>query len=149
MTTYTVHMKEAADPDDVVFVPEGFSLAAFLFTALWAFWNRLWIVGLVTLVVLTAVTAVPVRLGIGPEITGIVQLALSIIFGFEANNLRRLTLARSGYREIALVSGDTLQDAELRYFMSHARVAPAAPAEAVRSIPDRYAHDTLGLFGNV
>jgi len=149
MTTYTVHMKEAADPDDVVLVPEGFSLGAFLFTALWAFWKHLWIVGLVALVALTALTAVPIHLSIGPEITGIVQLALSILFGFEANNLRRFTLARSGYREIALVSGDSLLDAELRYFASRTSVAPAAPADAAQPIPARYAHDALGLFGNV
>ena len=45
MKTYCIFAK----PDDsaatsAVFVPDGFSWAVFVFTGLWALWNRMWFV---------------------------------------------------------------------------------------------------------
>ena len=56
MTTYSIY----ARPDDrgaadAIFLPDGFSWRAFVFTWIWALWNRMWIVaGLALSVMLIA-----------------------------------------------------------------------------------------------
>ncbi len=66
MTTYTLHLPEDALPGDpealerAQVVPDGFSWAAFFFTALWFFAHRLWLAGLAVLAGLVAL-AVGVR----------------------------------------------------------------------------------------
>ncbi len=57
-------------------------------------------------------------------------------------------LARSGHESIAMVSGSSLAEAELRYFAERPQAA-APSGTATGAPPSRYAHDTLGLFGNV
>ncbi len=148
MAVYTVHRKPGVAPDDVTLVPEGFNLRAFLFTVLWALWNRLWVLSCIIAVVLVAVATLPSYLGLGAEFTAIPHLAVALLFGFEANDLRRLALSRAGFEEIALVSGSSLDEAELRFFAGHTR-APAPVASNSEPTPSRFAHDTLGLFGNV
>jgi hypothetical protein len=148
MAVYTIHKRSGAVPDDVTLVPEGFNVRAFLFTVLWALWHRLWVLACLIAVVLVAMATVPEYLGLRPELAAIVQLALALLFGFEANDLRRWAMARSGYQAIAMVSGASLAEAELRYFAS--RPHPLTALEvATSATPSRYAHDTLGLFGNV
>ena len=148
MAVYTVHKKPDAAPDDVTLVPEGFNVRAFLFTVLWALWNRLWVLACVIAVVLVAVTTLPAYFGLSAEVAAIMQLAASLLFGFEANDLRRFTLARSGYEQIAMISGSSLAEAELRYFVQRPK-ASAPAGSSSESSPSRYAHDTLGLFSNV
>jgi hypothetical protein len=148
MAVYTIHKRSGAVPDDVTLVPEGFNVRAFLFTVLWALWHRLWVLACLIAVVLVAMATVPEYLGLRPELAAIVQLALALLFGFEANDLRRWAMARSGYQAIAMVSGASLAEAELRYFASRPR--PLTVSEvAASATPSRYAHDTLGLFGNL
>jgi Protein of unknown function (DUF2628) len=148
MAVYTVHKKPDAAPDDVTLVPEGFNVRAFVFTVLWALWNRLWVLACLIAVVLVAVATVPDYLGFRPELAAIAHMALALLFGFEANDLRRWALSRSGYHTIAMVSGASLAEAELRYFASRPQSSAPSQAAAVTT-PTRYAHDTLGLFGNV
>ena len=148
MAVYTVHKKPDAAPDDVTLVPEGFNVRAFLFTVLWALWNRLWVLACVIAVVLVAATTLPAYFGLSAEVAAIMQLAASLLFGFEANDLRRFTLARSGYEQVAMISGSSLAEAELRYFVQRPK-APAPAGSSSGSSPSRYAHDTLGLFSNV
>jgi Protein of unknown function (DUF2628) len=148
MAVYTVHRKPDAAPDDVTLVPEGFNVRAFLFMVLWALWNRLWVLACVIAVVLVASATLPAYFGLSAEVAAVMQLAASLLFGFEANDLRRSTLARSGYEQIAMVGGSSLAEAELRYFAERPK-ASAPVGSTTESAPSRYAHDTLGLFGNV
>ena len=148
MAVYTVHRKPDAAPDDVTLVPEGFNFSAFLFTVLWALWNRLWVLACVIAVVLVAVATLPLQFGLGSDIAGVLQLAVALLFGFEANDLHRYALIKAGYRDVAMVSGASRIEAELRYFASRPIVSTSAGANS-QSSPSRYAHDTLGLFGNV
>lgn len=148
MAVYTVHRKPDAPSDNVTMVPEGFNFSAFLFTVLWALWNRLWVLACVIAVVLVAVATLPIYFGLSAALAAVMQLAASLLFGFEANDLSRFALARSGYERIAMVSGSSLAEAELRYFAERPKTS-APGGSTTESAPSRYAHDTLGLFGNV
>ncbi len=135
MRFFTVHERPAAAAggEDVVLVGSGFSWAAALLTPLWLLWHRQWL-GLI------GYLGLMLPLGFGLELIGIadpadlvIGAALSFLFGASAADLRRWTLRRNGWAEIAVVAGRDVLEAELRY-RSEARHAmpgtrvPVSPA---------------------
>lgn len=121
LKVYTIHVKGAAGQDagfdpDAILVPEGFSILALLFQGFWALYHRLWLVALgLFIVTFVAEAAAEYLLG-DATIVFAVNLGLAILIGAEARNLWRWTLERRGYREAGVVLGETLEDAERRYF---------------------------------
>jgi hypothetical protein len=129
MATYVIYANERIE--DAVFVPEGFSWAAAVFTGFWALWHRMWIVGVVALAVILAANALP------PSLEIFVDLASALVFGVFGNDLREWSLARRGLRYIDVVEANDLETAEFQFYASP-RPTPAAPGVAP---------DMLGLFG--
>lgn len=117
MRSYTIHYR-AAD-QDVVVVKEGFSWGAFVFTALWALWHRLWLTFLALLVLLLAIDAAAEALDLGEAIASVIGLAASVWIGFSANDWRRRGLERRGY-ELRTVVAAQDGDAALRRYMDFA-----------------------------
>jgi hypothetical protein len=131
MSVYTVHeppLRAAdalADPERFVFVRDGFYAWAFLLTPLWLLWHRLWLV-FVSYVVLSAVLDSALRLaGASALVITLVGLLISLLIGLEAATLQRLTLRRRGWRNVGVVSGDDVEDAERRFFDAWLRQPPA------------------------
>jgi hypothetical protein len=131
MSVYTVHEPPlraagaSADPERFVFVRDGFYLWAFLLTPFWLLWHRLWL-AFASYVVLSAVVDSALRLaGASAGLITLVGLLISLLVGLEAGTLQRLTLRRRRWRNIGLVSGDDLEDAERRFFDSWLQRAPA------------------------
>jgi hypothetical protein len=121
LKVYTIHVKPAAGQDagfdpDAILVPEGFSFLALLFQGFWALYHRLWLVGLAIFVVTFAAEAAVQRLFGDATIVFAVNLGLAILIGAEARNLWRWTLERHGYHQVGVVLGESLEDAERRYF---------------------------------
>lgn len=146
MAIYSVHNRPATPADDVIFVKEGFSWTAFVFTLLWALWHRMWIVAAIVFSATAAIAALASGLGLGNLPLNLASIAASLILGFEGNDLRRWSLARQGYKEVALAAGRDIDEAELRFFAARAssRLPEANPAPPkLRS----EGHDPLGLFG--
>jgi hypothetical protein len=120
MSSYTVHQPliagAAADPNRFVFVRDGFSWPAFLLTPLWMLWHRLWIVLAIYLVLSAGIDIGLRALGAPLSMFVIVGLLLSLLVGLEAGTLRRFKLTRRRWRNIGVVTGDDLEDAERRFF---------------------------------
>ncbi|MFP3921650.1 MAG: DUF2628 domain-containing protein [Dichotomicrobium sp.] len=126
MAVYTVHapdereLREGGDlgayTDRFVFVPERFSLLAMLFSLLWLLVHRLWLATLGFVVLVMALNGVGTALGFSQQTLSLFSLALSVLVGFEAHNLRRLALERSGYRLAGVVSASSRQEAEHKFF---------------------------------
>jgi len=121
MKTFTVHTPPPSgnaekDALDTLFVREGFALWAFLIPLFWLLAHRMWLV-LLGYLVFTGLVEGAAYL-IGDVVPGIFALLITILFGLEANSLRRWTLDRKGYRFVAVASGRTLEEAEQRYFDS-------------------------------
>jgi hypothetical protein len=144
MSIYTVHSRPDDEPDTVVLVGEGFSWPAFAFTALWALTKGLWLAAfiLVCLFALIASAASILRLGDGAALA--LQVAVSTILGLEAHNIRRWSLGRAGYREVATVGGNSLTEAELAYFCM-TRAVRQSPGNGRTSHSAEY--DRLGMSG--
>ncbi len=131
MSVYTVHQPPLrpadafADPARFAFVRDGFSVWAFLVAALWMLWHRMWLVLLIYLVVAAGVEAAMRYAGVPGAVIVVVGLLVSLLIGIEASTLRRFTLARRGWKNIGVVSGEDLEDAERRFFDAWVREAPA------------------------
>jgi hypothetical protein len=114
----------------LAFVRDGFSWTAALFTPIWLLAHRLWwpfvIYGLagVGLELLTE------QLEFHPGWSILAAAVMSLLIGFEADTLRRWSLARRGWSQIGAVSGRTTEDCERRWFEmwlpTQPVIAPAA-----------------------
>ena len=162
MSVYTVHeppMHGAgalAEAERFVFVRDGFSFWAFIAAPLWMLWHRMWLVlaGYVLLTII--ITAALVMLGASSTALVIVGLGIALLVGLEANTLRRLTLRLHGWRNVAIVSGHDVEDAEQRFFDSWLHQAPAQrddtatppplPPSAPNAPRSSQPPDVLGLF---
>lgn len=116
-----------------VFVPEGFSRAAFFLGPLWLVWHRLWLELLAWLVLFAALASGELRF-IAAGTGFLIAVLLELLLGLEANNLRRGGLARAGYRLVDVAAGATRDDAE-RSFFRRALTPDAAPPQPVRGNP--------------
>jgi len=122
MSVYTVHQpplrpaQAAPDPERFAFVRDGFSIWAFLFSALWMLRYRMWLVLLIYLVLATGIEWGLRAVGVSGPFLGLVGLLISVLVGIEAGTLRRFTLSRRGWKNVGIVSGDDLEDAERRFF---------------------------------
>jgi Protein of unknown function (DUF2628) len=160
MSVYTVHeppLRAAdvlADPDRFVFVRDGFYVWAFLLTPLWMLWHRLWVV-FIGYIVFSAVLESALKFaGASAAVIALVSLLISFLIGLEAGTLRRLTLRHRRWRNVGVVSGDDLEDAERRFFDTWLRRAPAqaaSPAPAGPAAPiaplTAYASEPSGVIG--
>ncbi|MCB1548076.1 MAG: DUF2628 domain-containing protein [Hyphomicrobiaceae bacterium] len=122
MIVFTAHEPAVPKPDaldraeSIVFVREGFSVWAAVFGPLWCLVNGLWIVLAGLLAITLGLTALVGLLTSAPAAGTVVSAALNLVFGFEANNLKRWTLSRKGYRTVGVVAGANAEDCERRFF---------------------------------
>lgn len=164
MSVYTVHepplraAEAAPNPERFVFVRDGFYFGAFLFSVLWMLWHRMWLILLIYVVVVAGLEAVLRYFGFSSLLLAFIGLLLALLVGIEAATLRRFKLSRRGWKNIGVVRGDNLEDAERRFFevwLSRAPAArpgpsasppsppPAPPPQAPRASA---APDIVGLF---
>ncbi|MEM1047031.1 MAG: DUF2628 domain-containing protein [Pseudomonadota bacterium] len=137
MKTYTVHMKAPSgdrtkDALDAVFIPEGFSLWAFLFPIPWMLINRMWLI-LMTFIVVTGFLEYGANF-FGRIIPGVFLILATGLFAFEAYALRRWTIEGKGYRLVGIASGRSLADAEQRFFETWSDSAPGS-GRIIRPMP--------------
>jgi Protein of unknown function (DUF2628) len=162
MSVYTVHEPPlraggaSADPERLVFVRDGFYFWAFLLTALWMLWHRLWLVLLIYVVVAVGLDFAMYYAGVPSAGVAVVELLISLLVGIEAGTLRRFTLARRGWNNIGVVSGDDVENAERRFYdgwvrsAAGKRVAPSALSPGLPPPPpssrSQQSPDIIGLF---
>jgi hypothetical protein len=145
MALFNILEAPDGNPDRVMVIREGFSPGAFIFTVFWALWQRMWVVAAILIAVLAAISLAAGLLGLGPNLTSVLEAAVSLIFGFEATRLRTVSSERAGYRLVGLIEASNQEAAELQYFTGRQRPSPPVNAPVLPPA----SHDTLGLFGNL
>ena len=162
MSVFTVHeppLRAAGavpEPERFVFVRDGFYFWAFIAAWLWMIWHRMWLVLLIYIVVSGAVESAVYYAGARSGGVLLAGLLIALLVGVEASTLRRFTLARRGWKNVGIVNGEDLEDAERRFFDAWLRrtnspsSGPPAPmprsasAAPVRRGP--LGPDVIGLF---
>ena len=145
MIVYTVHepprpgQSIEARADSIEFVKEGFTIWGFVFGPLWLLYNRAWLAFILTLVVMAGLAALLIQLGLKDQAPGIVDILVSLIIGFEGNDILRWSLQRKGYALLASVAGRNRLECERRFFdawlpdAAGKGPAPGTPAMGLKS----------------
>jgi hypothetical protein len=116
MRHYTVHVRSAADPDDVRFVKDGFNWPAFFAPAVWLIAKRQWLWLVLYLLALALIGAIVTAGNLTDGVFALVLAALSLLVGLEANDIYRRSLARRGFLSLGAAAGADLEAAELQFF---------------------------------
>ena len=128
MTTYSIYAKPNDETAaEAIFLPDSFSWGAFVFTWVWALWNRMWIVAALVLSVMFIASALPAV----PQF--LLTLGVNILMGLHGNDLLGWSLTRRGYSEIGLSNGGSMEEAELRFYADGVECSIAAIANASQS----------------
>lgn len=119
MRIYSVHVRGGEPDQDLVLVKDGFCWPAFFLSVLWAAWHRLWLVALLFLA-LDLTVGVVIGL-IDPDLGAetAITLGLAAAIGAVANDLRRWTLTRRGFKDAGDVLGRDAMAAEQRFCDRH------------------------------
>jgi hypothetical protein len=155
MAIYTVHQpplrqgENSPDPEDFVFVRDGFYFWGFVFGPVWMAWRGLWLVLLLYLVGLSLLGVAMWLLRVNVALQLFVSVLIAFLTGLEASSLQRWTLKRRGYKPVGVVVGDDLESAERRFFSTWTGQTESAPTKQPPKMPLRMRDDSpevLGLF---
>ena len=161
MTVYSVYeppvpaTEVIARADGLAFVREGFSWVALLVPLLWLIYHRMWIEFVVLLLVYIGLQLAFGGDAQGAELIAWASFAISVLFAFEANDLRTASLERRGYRFAGVASGRDRVDAERSFFVKwlpeQERAGSVAPPPrrdpGARTPPPRgEGEEVIGLF---
>jgi hypothetical protein len=164
VTVYSVYEPPAGTKDlteradRLAFVKEGFSWPAFFIPLLWLLYHRMWIEFVVLLLIYIGVQFVVGTESQAQALSAWIGLAISVLFAFEANDLREASLRRRGYRFAGTASGRSRTDAERSFFnlwlpqqIGHARATETMPApprdsEIRPPLPHGEGEEVIGLF---
>jgi hypothetical protein len=145
-----------ARADRLAFVREGFSWAALLVPLVWLLYHRMWIEFVVLILVYVGLQLAFGGNAQGQALTAWAGLAISVLFAFEANDLRTASLERRGYRLAGVVSGRDRVDAERAFFVrwlpEQERTQPVTPLPPRRDTgartprPRGEGEEVIGLF---
>jgi len=108
-------------------VKNGWSWPAFLFTWIWAFVKRLYMIGWIALLAVMLLSSIP-----APEVWLVGNLIISIALGAKGNELRVKRLRDSGYEEVATVEARTPEGALAAHAASQGDENPIPPEGIVR-----------------
>ena len=164
MTVYSVYEPPVQEPDiaeradRLAFVKEGFAWPAFFVLVLWPIYHRMWLEFIVLTVVLIALQLAFGTTSVGQTLAGWASLAITVLFAFEANDLRAASLERRGYRLAGVVSGRDRTEAERAFFTTwlpqQAKAAreperghePRREAPSSGTMPRGEGEEVIGLF---
>jgi hypothetical protein len=141
MRVYSVHeppvrgLDPLPDAERFIFVRDGFYFRAFLFAPLWMLWHRMWLVLAGYLILSAVLETALVLVGATPADVMVVALLISFLVGLEASTLRRFTLNRRGWKNVGIVSGANLEDAERRFFETWVHELPSQRAVPMGPLP--------------
>lgn len=130
MKACTVHEREDAEggvaerAERILFVKEGFAWWALLFPLLWLLFHRMWLVLIGFIVVMVALQMGLTTAGMPSSAGTWLVLGVSLLFAVVANDLRRWTLARNGYREIGPLTGRSRAECEAKFFTAWLAARP-------------------------
>jgi hypothetical protein len=115
---FTVHIHpDGAQPyDSTRFVPEGFSVLAFLFHGFWLWFHRAWLAGLCVISVIVALHMAGESSMLSLASVGLLQFLTRIFIGLQAYDMQRSALKKRGFVLVDVVAAESLLDAQQKFF---------------------------------
>lgn len=135
MRTFTVHANASLPraEDHVRFVKEGLARWAIVSPVLWFLYHRMWWEGAAYFGLSILIAVAGAAVGFQENVTVLLGLGLQLLAALEANDLRRLALARKGYQTIAIAHGADEEEAEARFFANWSHALPQGTDHPITS----------------
>ena len=112
---------------EFIVIKEGFSWPAFVFTALWAIWHRMWLVFFLVLATGVVLQLALALLGADNVAALLISLGYMLLVGYGANDWWRWSLARRGTGQMGIVSAINAETALYRYIDNNLEPASRRP----------------------
>ena len=112
---------------EFIVIKEGFSWPAFVFTVLWAFWNRMWLVFVLLLATGVVLQLALALLDADNVATLLINLGYMLLVGYGANDWWRWSLARRGAVQMGIVAAINAETALHRYIDKNFELASRRP----------------------
>ena len=126
--------EEGGGMAETKFVAERFRWFAFLVPVIWLLFQRLWLTALLVFLLVFAIGFVLPYFGFHNAFSVLCSLAVGLIIGLESTGLAVSSLEKRGWAEVGIANGETIDEAELRWFGR--RMTEANPAEYQVTVGD-------------
>ncbi len=115
---YSVYVKrDSENPlETAEFVPDGFSVWAFVFNTLWALYHRIWWLGGVCFAFAIAVEWLEYSEFISPPVNGVLSIGFFSFVGMQAHVWYSEALEKRGYTLVSVVAAPNVSLAQQRFF---------------------------------
>jgi hypothetical protein len=155
MARFTVHLPKTGAMNErlerAVFVRDGFTFGAFGLGGWWFILNGYLLVAFLLFFAYGLFVWLLVVLGVVSLIFPI-TFVLAVLLGFEAASLQRWALARRGFTEAGVISGDAGDALEQRFFAQYLADTPPATPQSSRETGSGFGgssvaqNTAIGLF---
>ena len=129
MTSFVVLQHEdepgAKAAEKTVFVRDAFSIFALAFPIIWLFWSRLWIAGGFALILFISVSAFVGQNADYFWVLMVFNILLSLAVATEGPAWKMTAFRFAGYKDIAIVEAENLEQAQLRWALGEDFIEPA------------------------
>lgn len=127
---YTVHVNPSLTHpyEGAEFVAEGFNWRAFVFTWIWALYNRQWLPALGLFFYSVFMLNLFYSGTFSHFGVSVIDFGSRLIIGYQANEWLRKKLGNKGYLTVDITTGDSPLRAEQRFFDRYIAAHPGASA---------------------
>lgn len=132
MKIYTVYLKPSKDNpyEDAVFIPEGFSFAAFLFTGFWALTKKCWLLAVLFFILPMGCATLAHMAGLSSPSVAVIDIGLRVLIGFFAYDGWRATLRSNRWVLHEVIVAYSELEAGHRYYERHVSAVHPQPARS-------------------
>jgi hypothetical protein len=111
MNIYSVYVHSYRKDKELILIKQGFSFIAAIFNLFWALYHKMWLVAIISLIVNSFLGAYHIS-----YIAYSVNIAMLLVFGFLASEMREYYATRNGYYVSDIIFAATEEEAEIKYF---------------------------------
>jgi hypothetical protein len=112
MKTFSIYAKDS-EKQEIVSLKEGFYIEAFLFSAAWAFYKKMWLVGILSILILSA--SYNLQFVAHGYLSEFLDNLVLFAYGLLACDFANYKLVKSGYILQDIIIAKNSEEAELAY----------------------------------
>ncbi|GFZ78740.1 hypothetical protein RLOatenuis_0840 [Rickettsiales bacterium] len=113
LKTYAVYLKSRAEPENAIFIKEGFRWLAFIFNVFWLLYNKIWSAGFLMLAIIIGSSFLEEYVS---DLSSWVWLILAFYVGFCGADMLQSQLKKRKFEFITTVQAQSTDDASKRFY---------------------------------
>lgn len=120
MKYFFVYLPEDNNLEKTIFLQDGFSFKAFIFTIFWTLYNKLYFISLLLLTSLVAIDLLIVNFYVDGSIAALMNtLIVPLICGLNGKQWLCQSLLRRKFTLTGVVIANNITDAQMKFFSEH------------------------------